>query len=93
MLHSGSWMPVVAAFVFFALFSILTLYAFGPTVYFQWLDALKVNKAAPLATNMSLYGFTSRFGFPGLGLVLAVLLLVGMAFLVLLKKTIPNKCE
>lgn len=86
MLFSSSWMVAVVAFMSFALFSILPLLAFGSTVYLQWLDVLMVNKAAPLATNMSLYGFASRLELPGLGLVIAALLLIVIVLLVYLRR-------
>ena len=86
MLFSGFWVVALVAFLFFAFFSILPLVRYGPTVYYQWFDALSANKAAPLATNMSLYGFASRLELPGLGLVLAALLLIVIALLVYLRR-------
>ena len=86
MVLGGSWVVATAAFVSFAFLSILPLMAYGTTNYMQWIEILAVNKAAPLATNMSIYGLTSRFHLVGFGLVLAFLLIAATAFLVWRKK-------
>ena len=47
---------------------------------------LMVNNAAPLAINISIYGFTSQLGTPDLGLIFALLLPLATAFLVWIKR-------
>lgn len=86
MLFSGSWIVAAVAFMSFALFSILPLVGYGPTVYYQWFDALAANKAAQMATNMSLYGFASRLELPWLGLVFSALMLIVIALIVYLRR-------
>jgi len=86
MLLSNSWMVAAVAFLSFAFFTILPLAGYGPLIYYQWFDALLANKAAPLATNMSLYGFASRLGIPDLGVVLAALLLIVIALFIYIRR-------
>jgi hypothetical protein len=79
LLLSGGVPAAISSFGIAALISIIPLFAYGSTVYVQWIQMLAVYKAAPLATNMSIYGFTSRLGLPTLGIVLSFVLLVAIA--------------
>jgi len=85
----GAWPTAAVAFGMVISLSILPLVFYGSVVYVQWFEMLAIYKAAPLATNMSIYGLTSRLGLPTLGLILAFALLIFTAYLVWKKKPTP----
>jgi len=87
----GAWPTAAIAFGMVIFLSILPLVSYGAVVYVQWFEMLAIYKAAPLATNMSIYGLTSRLGLPNLGLILAFVLLVFTAYMVWRKR--PNVLE
>ncbi len=87
----GAWPTAAVAFGMVIFLSILPLISYGSVVYIQWFEMLAIYKAAPLATNMSIYGLTSRLGLPTLGLVMALVLLLIAACLVWRKR--PNVLE
>ncbi len=87
----GAWPTAAVAFGMVVFLSILPLFSYGAVVYVQWFKMLAIYKAAPLATNMSIYCLTSRLGLPTLGLIFAFVLLVFTAFMVWRKR--PNVLE
>ena len=91
LLFIGAWPTAAVAFGMVIFLSILPLVSYSSVVYVQWFEMLVIYKAAPLATNMSIYGLTSRLGLPTLGLILALVLLVFTAYMVWRKH--PNVLE
>ena len=91
LLLRGYWIPAFPALFAFGLHSILPIFSFGSLVNTQWIEMLLLFKAASLATNMSLYELTSRFGLPELDLVLAVILFGITGFMAWRNKLPPQQ--
>jgi arabinofuranan 3-O-arabinosyltransferase len=76
LLLGGSWIPALGGLVTFGALSLLPLFVFGSGTYVQWLEMLASYRAAPLATNMSIYGFFSRLRLDHVGVIIAVVFLL-----------------
>jgi hypothetical protein len=77
MLRQGFW-----AFATLAVLCALAAWRYNPHVYWQWLHASRVTDHSIFATDISLAGFFGRtFGIRGVGGILAIIGLLGTAWL------------
>ena len=77
---SGARLPALAALGIAAVVSAIPLAVYGPEVYRQWLELVASDRErAFFLTNASFEGLAARAGLPGLGLILSVVMLAGLA--------------
>jgi Glycosyltransferase family 87 len=85
----GNYVPTaLIAFATAGALSLLPLLIYSPQVYFQWLQASLNFSALSFPGNSSLVGLVSRFGSPGWGEGLALLITIIFAILIYFKR--PN---
>jgi arabinofuranan 3-O-arabinosyltransferase len=78
----GSRITALISLGMFGVLSVLPIFVYGAEIYRQWLEMLAGYNAAPLATNMSIFGFTSRLGANQVSLILSFVILLLVALLV-----------
>ena len=82
LLIAGHWRTAIPAFGSFAVLSILPALFFGPEVYSQWFELIVNDDPSRIlwVTNMSIIAYASRLGLPWLGQMMAVGILLGLAW-------------
>jgi len=88
LLAARNWKSFLAAGITSLGISVIPLFLYGPEIYIQWIEA-----SAQFAPNLLIFpgnnsfqGLTARFGFPEIGAVLGVSLLIGILLFVFIKK-------
>lgn len=75
----GHWRPAVSAGAAAAAVAALSLGLYGPEVYDQWLAAVAADRHILFATEVSITGYLTRLGLPGLALPVVATLLLAVA--------------
>ncbi len=89
LLLAGSQLAVfVTAAICFIVISMIPVFVYGINIYTQWLEASALYTPALLLFpgNNSFQGLTSRFGFPSLGILFGVVLLILLMWYLLKKR-------